>query len=115
MQADRECHWRGSSSKRRAVVILIATVTAMLIIGYDLAMTGRSGHGATAARVITRGYDRSRVIDPADAEDGDLSADEGDAGAMWAKSHGTVSASECPAYSVAFRRGCADFVHDAQH
>lgn len=101
MRNDHDFRWRRSSTERRAVAILIAAGLAMATIGYDLATKGRTSHGGTVARGIAKSYDRSRTLDPADAEDGDLSADEADAGAMWARSHRPASVGGWPSVSNA--------------
>jgi len=99
----------GTGNRRRALVILAAALAAMAVLGREMLQRQRSS-GYREATAVAAGYDQARTMDAGAAEDAQLSDDEGAAGAMWAKAHGLDRASECPTYSKAFHRGCADYL-----
>ncbi|MGI8841404.1 MAG: hypothetical protein ACR2F8_11585 [Caulobacteraceae bacterium] len=53
-----------------------------------------------------------RLPTSADVEGETVTAEEGDAGASWADSHGLTRATDCPNYTTAFRLGCAREIGD---
>lgn len=56
----------------------------------------------------------ARIPTVADIEGETVSSEEADAGASWADSQALTRAADCPAYTLAFRAGCAQGVADRQ-
>jgi hypothetical protein len=54
-------------------------------------------------------------LDAQDAEDQDLTDDEEDAGALWARDHRPAGVDQCPRSPVAFRKGCAEYVRSLRN
>jgi len=105
--------WRDHRQLRRkaeSVLLILAALAMMALLVRDLIAGGHGEAGHDAARTIAAGYEHARAFDEADVEDDALAADEPDAGAMWAKVRRPQSPQDCPAYSPAFRQGCADYI-----
>jgi hypothetical protein len=91
------------------VIVILAALLALVLFGRQMVDPPRSGASRVASAILA-GKAHARFATGDDAEDGDLADDEAAAGAMWAKRHAADAASECPAYSAAFRKGCGDYV-----
>lgn len=93
------------------VCIIVAALVALGVVAADY-VTRSQPPGVSIARVIRQGEAGSRFVTDEDAQDDALSGDEEAAGGMWAKAHRPRRADECPAFSVAFRKGCAGDLTD---
>lgn len=102
-------------SKARALLVLIFALMAMVAVTYDLVSHHLMGGGAARAQAIIAGYQRQRTLDAQDAEDQDLTDDEEDAGALWARDHRPAGVDQCPRSPVAFRKGCAEYVRSLRN
>ena len=94
---------------RSRLLIVVLALALIAVLGRDLFQRQRSA-GYRAGQVAAAGYTRARDLDT-DAEDAQLADDEEAAGAMWARAHKPARATQCPTYSGAFHRGCADLVN----
>ena len=77
----------------------------LLLLAFALSSERPTTSGRQMASALLSGYGAepdSAVHDPA--------PDEIDAGYMWARSNRPGRAADCPAFSSAFRQGCADYI-----
>jgi hypothetical protein len=93
-----------------STLVILAVMLAIVLMAR--VMIDRPKARTPMASAILAGKAQARAFDAQAAEDGDLVDDEAAAGAMWAKSHAATDPSECPQYSAAFRKGCADYVSE---
>lgn len=98
----------------RALVLVGALAGAGALTAYAVLTTGYTPRQLALASALKEGYDQSEMTsdDSRRTEAPDVSAAEVDAGFMWARSNRPLSAASCPTVSVAFRRGCADYIQD---
>jgi hypothetical protein len=89
-------------------MLFIALVVALMaILAANLVALGAFRHRDATAQALAHGYQSARALTEEEAEDDDLAADEGAAGALWARAHRGRTASECPSYTAAFEKSCA--------
>jgi hypothetical protein len=89
----------------RSLIILAAILAMVAILAR---MLHRANPGRPYAQAVANGAAVARTLTDDDAGDQNLRDDEVAAGAMWARQNHPASAADCPRYSVAFRKGCAD-------
>jgi len=97
-----------------ARVFLVIVALAVIAILARAVLQPQRSAGYRKGRAIATGYSRANLGDESEADDAQLSDDETAAGGMWAKAHGLNRASECPEYSPAFRKGCAEYMRAGQ-
>lgn len=97
----------------RAALGLIAVVIAMAVIAQALISRQYRPPRSPTAQAIAAGMSHGGTTLLAEPEDETLSDDVTAAGAMWAERHRPLNVDECPDYTAAFRKGCADFVTGA--
>lgn len=94
----------------RSLVILAAILVMVAVV---TRIVHRTEPGHRFAMAVAHGSAMANIVAD-DAEDQYLSDDEMTAGEMWAQHNHPITATDCPRYSTAFRRGCARALSDGR-